>query len=235
MLFDLRGKGRRTAVKIIYSGLAILLGGGLVFFGIGSATGGGGLFDAFSSGSGDVSNVYTKQIEDYQKKVKAQPGNEDAWLALTRAQVQSASVVGYSEATQTYDAKGRAELEKASSSWKSYLELNPKKVNAQVAALMVNAYGPAGLNDPKAAAGALKEVVASRKPSAALYAQLSVLLYQAGETGQARLAEQRALELAPADKRKLIRAQLAAQKAQIDAARKSQAQQQAQPTPGLGG
>ncbi len=235
MLFDLRGKGRRTAVKIIYSGLAILLGGGLVFFGIGSATGGGGLFDAFSGNSGNVSNVYTKQIDEFQKKVKAQPRNQDAWLALTRAQVQSASVEGYDQATGAYDAAGRAELEKASSSWKSYLALNPKKANAQVAALMVNAYGPAGLNDPKAAAGALKEVIAGRKPSAALYAQLAVLSYQAGEKGQARLAEQRALELAPADKRKLISAQLAAQKAQIDAARKKQAEQQAQPAPGLGG
>ena len=99
MLFDLRGKGRRTAVKIIYSGLAILLGGGLVFFGIGSATSGGGLFDAFSSNSGNVSNVYTKQIDEFQKKVKAQPRNQDAWLALTRAQVQSASVEGYDQAT----------------------------------------------------------------------------------------------------------------------------------------
>ena len=234
MLFDLQGKGRRTAVKIIYSGLAILIGGGLVFFGIGGATS-GGLFDAFSGNSGSVDNAYTKQVEQFQKKVTADPKDEDAWLALTRAQVQSASVEGYDQATGAYDAKGRAELEKASASWKSYLELNPRKVNPQLAALMVNAYGPAGLNDPKAAAGALKEVIASRKPSAALYAQLAILSYTAGETGQAKLAEQRALELAPASKRKLIKAQLAAQKAQIDSAKKKQAEQQAQPTPGLGG
>ncbi|MFM9023540.1 MAG: Tar ligand binding domain-containing protein, partial [Solirubrobacterales bacterium] len=147
MLFDLRGKGRRTAVKIIYSGLAILLGGGLVFFGIGSATGGGGLFDAFSENSGNVSNVYSKEIEQYQKKVAADPKDQAAWLALTRAQVQSASVTGYDQNTGTYNAEGRAELEKASTSWKRYLALDPKKANAQVASLMVNAYGPAGLND----------------------------------------------------------------------------------------
>ena len=235
MLFDLRGKGRQTAVKVIYSFLAILLAGGLVFFGIGSATGGGGLFDAFSENSGSVNNAYTKQIDELQKKVAKQPKNQDAWIALTRAQVQSASIEGYDQATGTYDAKGRAELEKASASWKSYLALEPKKPNAQVAALMVNAYGPAGLNDPKAAAGALKEVIATRKPNAALYAQLAVLSYEAGEKSQAKLAEQRALELAPADKRKLIKAQLAAQKAQIDSAKAKQARQQAQPAPGLGG
>ena len=35
MLFDLRGRGRRRTVQAIYLGLAILLGGGLIFFGVG--------------------------------------------------------------------------------------------------------------------------------------------------------------------------------------------------------
>ena len=36
MLFDLRGTGRRRTVKIVYVTLAILMGGGLVLFGIGA-------------------------------------------------------------------------------------------------------------------------------------------------------------------------------------------------------
>ena len=51
MLFDLRGRGRRRTVQVIYLSLAILMGGGLVLFGIGGATS-GGLFDAFSGNSG---------------------------------------------------------------------------------------------------------------------------------------------------------------------------------------
>ena len=39
MLFDLRGRGRRRTVQVIYIGLAILMVGGLLLFGIG----GGGL------------------------------------------------------------------------------------------------------------------------------------------------------------------------------------------------
>ena len=35
MLFDLRGRGRRRTVQVIYLTLALLLGGGLVLFGIG--------------------------------------------------------------------------------------------------------------------------------------------------------------------------------------------------------
>ena len=51
MLFDLRGRGRRNTIKVIYVFLAFLMGGGLVFFGIGGATS-GGLFDVFNNSSG---------------------------------------------------------------------------------------------------------------------------------------------------------------------------------------
>ena len=47
MLFDLRGRGRRRFVQGIYLGLAILMGGGLILFGVGAGTN-GGLLDAFS-------------------------------------------------------------------------------------------------------------------------------------------------------------------------------------------
>jgi hypothetical protein len=46
MLFDLRGRHRRRAVKVLYVGLALLIGGGLILFGVGAGTGGGGLLNA---------------------------------------------------------------------------------------------------------------------------------------------------------------------------------------------
>ena len=52
MLFDLRGRHRRRAVKIIYVGLALLLGVGLIGFGIGGGFGGGGLLNAASENEG---------------------------------------------------------------------------------------------------------------------------------------------------------------------------------------
>ena len=45
MLFDLRGRGRRRTVQVIYLSLAVLMGGGLVLFGIGGGTN-ESLFDA---------------------------------------------------------------------------------------------------------------------------------------------------------------------------------------------
>ena len=41
MLFDLRGRGRRRSVQTIYVALAVLMGGGLIFFGIGGSVSGG--------------------------------------------------------------------------------------------------------------------------------------------------------------------------------------------------
>ena len=234
MLFDLRGKGRRRTVKIVYGGLALLLGLGLVAFGIGGATS-GGLFDAFGGGSGSNTSIYSDQAKTLAKKVAADPKDEASWAALTKAQIQQASIIGYDQTTQSYNAAGKAELAKGAASWQSYLALNPKKPDGRVASLMVNAYGPGGLNEPAKSAAALKVVIDARGPSAALYAQLAVLTYLAGDKRESKIAEQRALELTPANKRKLVAAQLATQRTQIDSAKAQAAQQQSQGTPGLGG
>ena len=43
MLFDLRSRGRRRTVQAVYLGLALLMGGGLVLFGVGAGNGNGGI------------------------------------------------------------------------------------------------------------------------------------------------------------------------------------------------
>ena len=234
MLFDLRGKGRRRTVKLVYGGLALLLGLGLVAFGIGGATS-GGLVDAIGGSGGSNTSVYSDQAKALAKQVAADPTDQQAWAALAKAQVQQASIIGYDQTTQTFTAAGKAELAKGAASWQKYLALDPKKPDDRVASLMINAYGPGGLNDPVKSAAALKVVIDGRGPSAALYSQLAVLTYLAGNKRESDIAEQRALELTPANKRKLVKAQLATQRTQIDSAKAQAAQQQSQGAPGLGG
>ena len=75
MLFDLRGRGRRRTVQVIYLSLAILMGGGLVLFGIGGGTN-GGLFDAIGGGSGSSANVdavFQKRLDTYNQQPEGQP------------------------------------------------------------------------------------------------------------------------------------------------------------------
>src|SRR4051794_41690261 len=84
MLFDLKGKRHRT-VQGVYLTLAILMGAGLVLFGIGSS-GSGGLFDAFDGGSGSSKGNETaqKQIDAANKRLKTNPKNAVRLAALMR-------------------------------------------------------------------------------------------------------------------------------------------------------
>ena len=65
MLFDLRSPRRRVAIKFIYGTLAVLMGGGLIFFGIGSDAS-GGLSEVFGGGNAD--SGFEDQIEEAEKQ-----------------------------------------------------------------------------------------------------------------------------------------------------------------------
>jgi tetratricopeptide (TPR) repeat protein len=186
MLFDLRASGRRRTVKTIYLLLAVLMGGGLVLFGIGGATN-GGLLDAFGGGGGGGGgDVFEKKVENAQKAVKARPQDEQAWLALARARYQLAAT-GSDDQT--------AELRQAASAWERYLSMNPSKPDPGMAALMAQTYSQAPLNNPAKAVAAQEIVVDAQAPSSGGYAKLAVLAYAAGQTRKGDLSSQKALSL----------------------------------------
>src|SRR6266480_2948522 len=92
MLFDLRGRGRRRTVQAIYLTLAVLMGGGLIFFGVGGNVG-GGLFDALGlrGGGGGGGGSSLEKIEKRDvKKVTVNPENVTAWADLARIRYQIA-------------------------------------------------------------------------------------------------------------------------------------------------
>jgi hypothetical protein len=215
MLFDLRARGRRRAIKVIYLFLAVLMGGGLVFFGVGGNTS-GGLFDAFKSngsGSGSTDSRLTKQVDTYQARVKASPSDARAWAALTRAQYQVAGLgANYDQNAGTFTAKGKKALVTVEHSWDRYLALNPPKPDPNLAALMVQAFSPTGLSRPTKAVAAQEIVVDANTPSAGQYSTLAVLAYQAGQTRKGDLAAAKAVSLAPKDQRSLLKEQLQQQK-----------------------
>src|ERR1700680_1843699 len=99
MLFDLRGRGRRRTVRVIYTALALLMGVGLVGFGIGGGFNGGGLLNAANSNEGSNSASFSSQIKKYQKLTNAQPNNAGAWEKLANAQLHEAGGEAY--VTQT--------------------------------------------------------------------------------------------------------------------------------------
>ena len=218
MLFDLRGRGRRRTVQVIYLSLAILMGGGLVFFGIGGSVQ-GGLFDAFREDSQgtDASEQIKRQLATAERATRTRPRDPAPWAQLARTRFQVAGTEGFDNTTNQFTDKGRARLRTASAAWERHLALT-KRPDERVAALMVQAYGPGGLNQLDKAVGAQEIVAEERKPpSSNLYAQLAVLAYQAGQTRKGDLASGRAVELAPKDQRALLGEQLKNAKRQVTA------------------
>jgi hypothetical protein len=218
MLFDLRGRGRQRTVKVIYLSLAVLMGGGLVFFGVGGNVS-GGLFDAIgiTGGGGSTSSGsdQLKKLEQrYAKQVTANPTNQRAWAALAKARYNLAGQGdNYDQNAGTFTDKGKAQLGKAGAAWERYLALKPEKPDANVATVMIQAYGPAGLADAAKGVTAA-EIVAEDRPSSQTYYTVAVFAYAAGQTRKAELAGQKAVTAAPKDQRDAVKAQLAAAKSQ---------------------
>jgi hypothetical protein len=214
MLFDLRGRGRRRTVQAIYLSLAILMGGGLVLFGVGGATS-GGLLDAFNSDSGSVntSDVFQKRVAAAEASVKARPSDPRGWAELTRVRIQQAGTGGgFDQSQGAFTEQGKNDLRRAESSWARYLALT-KKPDPTIAILMVSAFAQTGLNKPDKAVTAMEIYLDSQTPAANLYVQYASLAYQAGQTRKAELASQKALELAPKDDQEQVKAALDAAKA----------------------
>jgi hypothetical protein len=213
MLFDLRGRHRRRAVRVIYTGLALLMGVGLVGFGIGGGFGGGGLLNAASSNEGANGASYSAQIKKYQKLTKQQPSNASAWENLAKAQLHEAgNGEVYVTRAGALTSKGRELYEQAAHSWTSYLALNPPTPSPELAQLMFRVYEEQALNEPAAAVQALQIVVAARPTSASYFASLAEYAYKAHNTRVGDLASQKAISLAPAVEKTRLKTALAALK-----------------------
>jgi len=207
MLFDLRGKGRRRAVRVIYTGLAVLIGLGLVGFGIGGGFGGGGIFSAATNSEGSGGASFASQIAKYEKLTKREPNNAVAYEQLAKALLHEAGNEGYVTSTGSPTAKGKELYRRASQAWQTYLSLATVKANPELAQLIYGIYAEEGLNEPAKAVQALNIVVENR-PIASFYAQLAIYAYKAKNERIGKLAAAKAISLAPANERARLKNEL---------------------------
>ena len=215
MLFDLRGRGRRRTVQAIYLSLALLMGGGLVLFGIGSSSS-GGLFDAISGNSGGTSATAAidKRIDNAIAATRARPKDPAPWARLASLRFQRA---GIDEITSTgqYTEDGLRRLRLASQAWERHLALDPPQPDVRTAKFMVQAYESGALNELDKAVRAKQIITAATKPpNSNVYAQLAELAYRAKDNRTADLAAARAVALAAPKDRKALRTALNGLKAQ---------------------
>jgi hypothetical protein len=208
MLFDLRGRGRRRTVRVLYIGLALLMGVGLVGFGIGGGFGGGGLLNAASNNEGANSASFANQIKKYRKITQQQPSNLKAWEKLTEAELHEAGGEAYVTNTGVVTSKGKELFSQAARAWSTYLALNPPQPSAKLAQLVLPIYAPGGLNQPASAVQVLQIVVAAKPNSASRYAELAEYAFKAKNVRVGDLAAARAVALAPATQRVRLKKEL---------------------------
>jgi hypothetical protein len=230
MLFDLRSAGRRRTVKGVYLGLALLMFVGFVGFSVGSSGLSGGIVDAItgsnSGGGKDTSQErLVAAVRTADAKAKAAPSNADAWKDVTQARLRLSNVGDFFDAqTNKYTAAGERQVTAAGAAWDKYLALKPAKPDDSVARQMIQAYMVVGQPDK---AVPIQEVLTEVEPTQQTFQNLAILAYQAGNIRKGDLAAGKAVDLAPKDQQKDVKAQLDGMKQQAA----QQAIQNLQPTP----
>jgi hypothetical protein len=205
MLFDLRSRGRRRTVQGVYLFLAILLGGGLVLFGVGAGNGLGGLLNAFNGGgsSSGQKAVVSQQEKNAIRAAQVSPNSAQAWANLVQARWTAAGQgANFNSSTGQFTASGLNELKQATQDWQRYLQLT-KNPDPNLAVLAARAY--AGQQNYAGEASAW-DIETLADPSAAKgFECLAVSAYAAGQTRKGDLATTKALTLVPKAQQTLLK------------------------------
>jgi len=214
MLFDLRSRGRRRTVQAVYLLLAILLGGGLVLFGVGAGNGLGGLLNAFNGGgsSSGQKAVVSQQEQQAIKQTQQTPNDPQAWANLVQARWTSAGQgANFNSSTGQFTKSGLNELSLATQAWQRYLQLE-KNPDPNLAVLAARAY--AGQQNYAGEASAWDIETAADPTAVKGFECLAVSAYAAGQTRKGDLASAKALSMVPKAQQALLKNQLDAAKTQ---------------------
>jgi hypothetical protein len=208
MLFDLQGK-RRRVVQATYLTLAVLMGGGLVLFGIGSdATGGlADIFGGSNSGGGADNQALEDRIDrNEERAAKGGAAREAALKELVRDYYGLATSQTPSGATGFPD-ETKDELREAAAAWQRYLDVAQGNPDRDTANFALQIYDPAALNDPKEAQEAA-QIIAKADNDWQSYVVVTQYATLAGDTRTADLAGQKAIDLAKKAEKKQVKEQV---------------------------
>jgi hypothetical protein len=188
MLFDLRSRGRRRTVQVIYLFLALIMLSGLLLVGVGTGSG-GGLLNAFTNnGSGNNSAVVKSSVEKQKLKLTQQePNNPAAWDQLVQAEWSTFNGL-------TSPTAAKRQLGTLTQTYAHYQTLT-KNPDPNAALLASRAYAYLGQYSQATAA---KQIFANANPTnAPAFECLALAAYAAKNTRLGDLAIQKALSLVP--------------------------------------
>jgi len=202
MLFDLRSKRRRSAVRVVYVFLALIMLSGLVLVGVGTGNNNGGLLNAFTnngSNSGQFQAV-DQAIKSAIKQTQKTPNSASAWSTLLGARYSAASTgTNYNSTTGEYSKGGKDQLKAGVAAWQKYLSVTHDKPEVGVSILAAHIYQALGQWGD--ASTTWQYVIASEGPGTANAAKgylcTALTSYAAGYKSKGALAGAEALKLSP--------------------------------------
>lgn len=152
-------------------------------------------------GGGDDIDPDTARLREADSALRKEPGTPRLHEAVIRA-----AYAGVENRTDKVSgaigADARPFLDRAAAVWPRYVRLTRGRPNTSTASLMSRIYEQ-GLGRPRDAAAAAL-FVAQERPSAESYIRLAELYSRSGDRRRARLAGQKALELAePGDRERI--------------------------------
>ncbi len=212
MLFDLRSPHRRRVIKVVYLFLAVLIGVGLVGFGIGNGSNFGGLFSTAGTGGGSASGdkQYLQALTKAQKQAAASPGSAARWLSVGEAAYAVSQLPDNYDSSLGYSKNGHAALNVLREAWQKYLALSPSSPSTTFAEEVVAAFAtpPAGVGDYTTAESAQEVVATNQSTSYSAYEYLAYYAWLAGDTSSGNQAAARAKALAPKKDVKQVESEL---------------------------
>jgi hypothetical protein len=205
MLFDLRARGRRRTVQVVYLFLALLIGGGLVLVGVGTGSGNGGLLNALTGG-GSTSGQQSAVSQAEKTAIKATqltPNNAAAWASLIEARWSNASSnsADFTASTGQFTPAGKKDLTALTQNYQRYKSL-VKQPDPTVAILAARANQYTG--NYAGAASAWSDVTAANPTQATAFECQAANAYAANNTRIGDLASAKALSLVPKVQRTLL-------------------------------
>jgi hypothetical protein len=142
-------------------------------------------------------------LDRAEAALKAAPHDAAALAAVVRTAYLGASH-RYDVDTGGFRGDAKPYLDRAAAVWPLYTRAAGRRVSGDLAAVMVQIYGD-GLDRPADAAAAAR-IAAMAHPTSAGYLQLTIWAARAGDKGTARIAGEKALELAAPAERDRVRA-----------------------------
>ena len=180
-------------MQVIYIGLAVLMASGLVLFGVGTGTGGGGLLGGLS-GSGSSNNqsgAVNSVAKQAQARVTKNPKDPSAWANLIQARWEDAQSAGTTNSGFT--SAGKQQLALITDDYGQYVKLVAKP-DVTTATYAARAYSYLADYSQEAH---IWDTITSQSPSATGYKCLALSAYAAKDTALAGLAKTKLLAQIP--------------------------------------